>query len=87
MIFNKAGAKAQLSCLLLAAALLNSCGRSRAEVPHEDPNEAAQLIQATKSNPSLRPESNEAGPPIHVDPYPHSAGMMMDKDELPPHRS
>jgi hypothetical protein len=77
MRFNyTAGAALRLMCLPLSLLVLVSCGRA----PHETSayqKEAQELhgdIEAVKSSPSLDPSSNQAGPPIHVDPYPHSAG-------------
>ncbi|HWI88968.1 MAG TPA: hypothetical protein VNS11_06995 [Sphingomicrobium sp.] len=71
-----AGTAFRLLCLPFAALVLISCGRQ----PHQInayQKEAQELhgdIDAVKNSPSLDPASNQAGPPIHVDPYPHSAG-------------
>jgi hypothetical protein len=75
---NDAGTALRMLCLPIALSVLASCQRQLAQVQAK-PNrveEVHQLLDATKRNPSLRPGSNEAGPPIHVDPYPHSAGMV-----------
>lgn len=73
-----AGTALRLLCLPLAAAALASCQRQQpvqAGVPDGNLQEVHELIAATKANPSAQPGSKNAGPPIHVDPYPHSAGM------------
>jgi hypothetical protein len=74
---NQAGAALQLLCLPVALSLLASCERQRPQVRTKpsELEERQQLIEAMKHHPSLQPGSNEAGPAIHVDPYPHSAGM------------
>lgn len=82
--WNDTGAAARLLCLSLAVAVLASCARAPAAKAPDDALEVQQLIEATKANPSLQPGSNEAGPPIHVDPYPRSAGMA-HHDESPHH--
>lgn len=62
--------------LCLPLSLLASCAPPSASAAPNGDREMQQLIEATKNNPSLQPGSNQAGPPIHVDPYPHSAGMV-----------
>jgi hypothetical protein len=70
-----------LTALCLVALLAGtSCQRQPSPPASErrvtsDIQEMEDLVKATKQHPSLQPGSNEAGPPIHVDPYPHSAGM------------
>jgi hypothetical protein len=74
---NWAGTGLRLLCLPLALTVLTSCERRPQHVSAYD-KEAQELhadIDAVKNSPSLKPGSNEAGPPIHVDPYPHTAGM------------
>ena len=70
-----AGTALKLLCLPLAFGLLASCGHPQAPHKLTEGEETAELIAATKNNPSLQPGSNEAGPPITVNPYPPSAGM------------
>lgn len=76
--FNKAGTALWLLCLPLAVATASSCARPQPAVKKmlDTPEELRANIQAIRAHPSLQPGSNEAGPPIHVDPYPHSAGMQ-----------
>jgi hypothetical protein len=80
----------RLLCLPVAMVALSSCQRQHPQqqqqqkfVENRDADaemrETRQLIEETKRHPSLQPGSNEAGPPIHVDPYPHSAGMKHDE--------
>jgi hypothetical protein len=74
---NDAGTALRMLCLPIALSVLSSCERHPAQVQAKSNrvDEIHQLLDATKRNPSLKPGSNEAGPPIHLDPYPHSAGM------------
>lgn len=84
----KAGTALRLLCLPFTLTMLAACGQqdeAKAQVqtrPHEEKTkesqEIFQVVEATKNNPSLRPGSNQAGPPIHVNPYPKSAGMAHD---------
>lgn len=62
--------------LSLLGALLASCGQQPAQRPivANDMDELHANIDAVKNNPSLT-DPSKAGPPIHVDPYPKSAGM------------
>jgi hypothetical protein len=86
---NLAGMALRLLCLPLAVVALTSCERHHPRQqqvqtfenhdPDAEMRETRQLIEETKRHPSLQPGSNEAGPPIHVDPYPHSAGMKHDE--------
>ena len=85
----KAGTALRLLCLPLAFGMLIACGRQAEDQAPAKPQvkeqrtkesqEIFQVIEATKNNPSLQPGSNQAGPPIHVNPYPKSAGMAHDK--------
>lgn len=62
--------------------LLASCGQqpgpaqpvSMPQAGQSDLDEVHALIKAVKDNPSVK-DPSLAGPPIHVDPYPKSAGM------------
>ena len=85
-----AGTALRLLCLPLALGALASCQRhqtsqapatERYQAPGRDggQQEIDELIAATKRHPSLQAGSNEAGAPIKVDPYPHSAGMKHDE--------
>ena len=72
-----AGTGLPLLCLPLVLVVLTSCERRPQHVSAYD-KEAQELhadIDAVKNSPSLEAGSNQAGPPIHVDPYPHTAGM------------
>ena len=63
--------------LLLLPALLASCGHhhpANRQAVANDMDELHANIDAVKNNPSLT-DPSKAGPPIHVDPYPKSAGM------------
>jgi len=85
-----AGTALRLLCLPLAAMALAACQRHQtsqppatetfhAAGPDGGQQEINELIEATKHHPSLQAGSNEAGAPINVDPYPHSAGMAHDE--------
>jgi hypothetical protein len=78
---HSAGTTLRLLCLPLSVALLSSCERQsrRLDVEH-DLKELHADIDGIKKSPSLQPGSGQAGPPIHVDPYPHSAGMSHRHD-------
>jgi len=82
----KAGTAIRLLCLPLALALLEACGHDAQPKPQaqaQKPNEAEemfQVVEATKNNPSLRANSNLAGPPIHVDPYPKPLAKGQDAE-------
>lgn len=78
--FGLAGTALGLLCLPLAFSILASCGQPQAKHKLTEGEETEQLIAATKNNPSLQPGSNEAGPPINVNPYPPSAGMNAAHD-------
>jgi hypothetical protein len=83
-----AGTALRLLCLPITFALLASCAQP-ARPPHKlsEGEENEQLIAAMKNHPSLQPGSNEAGPPITVNPYPPSAGMNAKHgDHQMPHR-
>ena len=79
-----AGTALRLLCLPIACAAIASCARQK-PAAHEmtaSPDELRENIATMRDHPSLQPGSNEAGPAIHVDPYPHSAGMS-HHDEAP----
>ena len=83
-LFVKAGTAVRLLCLPLSL-WLGSCGHDPQPRPAaQKPNEAEELfqvVQATKNNPSLQPDSNQAGAPLHFDPYPKPKPPGMAKDE------
>lgn len=83
-----AGMAPRLLCLPLSLLILSSCGQHR-QVGHKltEGEETEQLLSAIKENPSVKPGSNEAGPPIKVNPYPPSAGMNAkhSRREMPHH--
>jgi len=85
----KAGTAVRLLCLPLALSLLGACGHDAQRKPQaQKPNEAEELFQvveATKNNPSLQPGSNQAGPPLHFDPYPKPKPAGMTHDEHADH--
>jgi hypothetical protein len=71
----------RLLALPLTAGLLTSCGQQAAPVKQTpagmakaDVQEVEALVAAIKQHPSLVDPRKNAGPPIHVDPMPHSAG-------------
>jgi hypothetical protein len=60
---------------------LSSChGAKRQTKAKHDLEEIHADINAVKNNPSYTPGSNQAGPPLHLDPYPHSAAMSHHAD-------
>ena len=78
MMKRGSGATLRLLSLPLVIGLLAACGqqpsppapKSKAQ---SDIDEVHAVIAATKQHPSLL-NAKDAGPPIHVDPYPHSKG-------------
>ena len=83
---SKVGIALRALCLPLLVTALTACGHDREqpkaqaqEQKTKESQEIFQVVQATKNNPSLQPGSNQAGPPIHVNPYPKSAGMKHDE--------
>lgn len=81
---HPAGTVLRLLCLPIAFAAMASCGQRQQQwqqqqqlPPHKlsEGEEIQELLVAMKNNPSLQPGSKEAGPPVHVSPYPISAGM------------
>lgn len=84
---GRAGRNSQRAVrIVLVMGLLASCVRPQPQTERQgtqvNPVESSDLIAATKRNLALQAAANHAGPPIHVDPYPHSAGMM-HHHELP----
>ncbi len=78
---TSSGAAVRLLSLTLTAGLLISCGQQAAPVKQApaktaraDVQEVEALVAAIKQHPSLVDPRKNAGPPIHVDPKPHSAG-------------
>jgi hypothetical protein len=79
---TSSGAALRLLALPLTAGLLISCGQQAASVKQApaktaktDVQEVEALVAAIKQHPSLVDPRKNAGPPIHVDPAPHSAGV------------
>ena len=68
----KAGTALRLLCLPIALTLLTSCSHPAPEAKTKptEAQEAQQDVDAIKHHPSLEPGSNQAGPPLHFDPYP-----------------
>ena len=69
---SKAGTALRLLCLPIALAPLISCNHPTTE-KRTKPTEAEEFqqdVEAVKNHPSLQPGSNQAGPPLHFDPYP-----------------
>ncbi len=86
MMKVRSGAPLRLLFLSLAIGLLTSCGQQPAatkpepvKTAKEQVDEVDALVAATRQHPSLANASKDAGPPIDVDPYPHSKGA-------PPHQ-
>jgi hypothetical protein len=78
---TSSGAAFRLLALPLTAGLLTSCGQQAAPVKQTpagmakaDVQEVEALVAAIKQHPSLIDPRKNAGPPIHVDPMPHSGG-------------
>jgi hypothetical protein len=78
---TSSGAALRLLALPLTAGLLTSCGRQAAparqapaRTAKADVEEVEALVTAIKQHPSLVDPQKNAGPPIHVDPMPHSGG-------------
>ena len=83
----KAGTALRLLCLPLTLSIAACGSQPKGQAPAQpqaqeqrtkESQEIFQVVQATKNNPSLQPGSNEAGAPIHVNPYPKSAGVAHD---------
>ena len=65
--------------LMLPLSLLASCGQQpgpppAAKAAQSEIDEVHALVQAVKDNPSVK-DPSLSGKPIHVDPFPHSAGV------------
>jgi hypothetical protein len=68
----QAGTALRLLCLPIAITLLPSCNRQATKPPIKptEAEEVQQDVKAIKDHPSLQPGSNQAGPPLHFNPYP-----------------
>ena len=68
----KAGTALRLLCLPIALTILTSCSHPVRETQSKptEAEETQQDVEAVKNNPSLQPGSNQAGAPLHFDPYP-----------------
>jgi hypothetical protein len=79
----KAGTALRLLCLPIALSLLASCNRQVTETPTKptEAEEVQQDVDAVKNHPSLQPGSNQAGPPLHFDPYPKPKPPGMTNDD------
>jgi len=82
---TSSGPALRLLSIPLIVGLLTSCGQQSAparqtvaKIPKDEVDEVEALVAATKQHPSMINVQKDAGPPIHVDPYPHSRGA-------PPH--
>jgi hypothetical protein len=78
---TSSGATLRLLAVPLLAGLLTSCGQQSAPAKQApartakaDVQEVEALVAAIKQHPSLVDPRKNAGPAIHVDPMPHSAG-------------
>jgi hypothetical protein len=78
---TSSGAVVRLLALPLTIGLLTSCGQQAAPVKQspvktaqDDVLEVEALVAAIKQHPSVVDARKNAGPQIHVDPMPHSAG-------------
>ena len=77
---NLPGTALTALCLAASPLGLTSCSRETTLAPHaqaaqDDLKEVHALVQGIKDHPEMQPGSDSAGPPIQVDPYPHSSGM------------
>lgn len=79
----KAGTALRLLCLPVALTLLTSCSHParQAQTKPTEAEETQQDVDAIKNHPSLQPGSNQAGPPLHFDPYPKPRPPGMAKDD------
>ena len=79
----KAGTALRLLCLPVALTLLISCNRPAPDKARKltEAEEAQQDVEAVKNNPSLQPGSNQAGAPLHFNPYPKPKAPGMAHDE------
>jgi len=82
MMKVRSGEALRLLFIPLVIALLTSCGQQPSppapvKTAKSEIDEVDALIAATKQHPSLANASKDAGPPIHVDPYPHSKGAPL----------
>ena len=71
----------RLLTMAVVTGLLASCGQQSAPAKQapirtakDDVDEVHALVSAIKQHPSMVDPKKNAGPPIHVDPYPHSGG-------------
>jgi hypothetical protein len=80
MTRHAAGTATRLLCLPLALTLLATSDRPLSPpwsvvVDNSNIDEIRDVVSDTKRHLLLQQALNEAAPPIHVDPYPHSKGM------------
>jgi hypothetical protein len=74
--FDLPGTVFRLCLPLTAIPVLSACEREAGQLQAKQDIEELHLdLEGVQNSPSLQPSSNEAGPPIKVDPYPHSVGM------------
>jgi hypothetical protein len=78
---SSSDAALRLLAVSLVIVLMTSCGQQVAPARQPPPKtaktdvqEVEALVAAIKQHPSLVDAPKNAGPPIHVDPMPHSAG-------------
>ena len=64
-----------LALLLIGASCQRQLSGTAQPNLADEAREREDLVRATLEHPSLQPGSNQAGAPVQVDPYPHSAGM------------
>ena len=83
ILTSKAGTALRMLCLPIALTLLASCSRQAPE-PRTKPTEAEELqqdVEAIKNHPSVEAGSNQAGPPLHFNPYPKPKPPGMAHDD------
>ena len=81
---TSAGAALRLVPFAMVFGLLAACGQQPApakaagvvKTPKSEIDEVHALVAATKQHPSLVNGGKDAGPPIHVDLFPKSGGMV-----------
>jgi len=82
MRIGELSAVVKLLSMPVAIGLLTACGQQPAPAKAEKPVKTAQseidevhaLVAGIKQHPSMV-NAKDAGPPIHVDPFPKSSGM------------
>jgi hypothetical protein len=75
MIKIRHGVGPSVACIMILG-MLSACSakQEKRQSQAAEIQEVRALVQATRQHPSVVDQADHAGPPIHVDPFPRSAG-------------